>query len=79
MTMAKDIDYGPAFDVAHKMMMEGIDPPSLQEQLKQFYYRVISELEPLHLFDDDFQNAFQALSEAIEYHGGGEHIDYLEL
>lgn len=75
--MARDIDYGPAFDVARKIMVEGIDPPSLQEDLHRLYCRVITELEPRSLFDDDFQNAFQALSEAIEYHGGGKHKNYL--
>lgn len=51
--------------------------PSLQEELYQLYCRVITELEPRSLFDDDFRNAFQALSEAIEYHGGGKHKNYL--
>ena len=49
----------------------------LQEELHRLYCRVITELEPRSLFDDDFQNAFQALSEAIEYHGGGKHKNYL--
>ena len=51
--------------------------PSLQEELHQLYGRVTTELEPRGLFDDDFQNAFQALSEVIEYHGGGKHKNYL--
>lgn len=51
--------------------------PSLQEELHQLYCRVITELEPRSVFDDDFQNAFQALSEVIEYHGGGKHKNYL--
>lgn len=51
--------------------------PSLQEELRRLYGRVTTELEPRGLFDDDFQNAFQALSEVIEYHGGGKHKNYL--
>lgn len=50
---------------------------TLQEEVKRLYERVCKELLRNSLFDNDFENAFQALSEAIEYHDGGEHIDFL--
>lgn len=50
---------------------------TLQEEVKRLYERICKELPANGLFDDDFENAFQALSEFIEYHGGGEHIDFL--
>ena len=52
---------------------------TLQEEIKNLYDKICVMLPRKHLFDDDFENAFQALSEAVEYHGGGEHINYLEL
>ena len=51
--------------------------PTLQEEVQRLYKRVCEELPPNGLFDDGFEHAFQALSEIIEYHGGGEHIDFL--
>ena len=50
---------------------------SLQEEIKALYERVCIELPRNSLFDDDFEQAFQALSEIVEYHDGGEHIDYI--
>lgn len=50
---------------------------TLQEEVQRLYKRVCEELPPNGLFDDGFEHAFQALSEIIEYHGGGEHIDFL--
>ena len=50
---------------------------TLQEEVQRLYKRVCEELPPNGMFDDDFENAFQTLSEIIEYHGGGEHIDFL--
>ena len=50
---------------------------TLQEEIKNLYDKICVMLPRKHLFDDDFENAFQALSEAVEYHGGGEHFDYL--
>lgn len=52
---------------------------TLQEEIKNLYDKICATLPRKHLFDDGFENAFQALSEIVEYHGGGEHIDYLEL
>lgn len=49
----------------------------LQKEVRKLYERVCEELPRNGMFDDDFENAFQALSEIIEYHGGGEHIDFL--
>lgn len=50
---------------------------TLQEEIKNLYDKICVTLSRKHLFDDDFEQAFQALSEIVEYHGGGEHFDYL--
>lgn len=50
---------------------------TLQEEIKNLYDKIRVTLSRKHLFDDDFEQAFQALSEIVEYHGGGEHFDYL--
>ena len=52
-------------------------PSTLQEEVKALYLKICAELPRNNLFDDDFENAFQALSEIIEYHGGGKHFNYL--
>ena len=73
--MAKDIDYGPAFDVARQMMKE--INPSIQDDLQSLYWRVIFECPNTGREADNILNAFQALSEIIEFAGGGQHRDYL--
>ena len=50
---------------------------TLQEEIKNLYDKICMMLPRNHLFDDSFENAFQALSEIVEYHGGGGHFDYL--
>lgn len=50
---------------------------TLQEEIKNLYDRICVTLPRKHLFDDDFENVFQTLSETVEYHGGGKHFDYL--
>ena len=45
---------------------------SIQEELEQLYWRVVLECNASW----DVPEAFQALSEIIEYCGGGQHIDY---
>ena len=45
---------------------------SIQEELEQLYWRVVLECKASW----EVLEAFQALSETIEYCGGGQHINY---
>lgn len=50
---------------------------SIQEELDALYWRVILECPNTGKEADNILNAFQALSEIIEFAGGGQHKDYL--
>lgn len=50
---------------------------SIQEELNALYWRVIFECPNTGREANNILNAFQALSEIIEFAGGGQHRDYL--
>ena len=50
---------------------------SIQEELETLYWRVVHECPKATWEADNILNAFQALSEIIEFAGGGQHRDYL--
>ena len=54
-----------------------VSTPTIQEELDALYWRVVLECPKATWETDNILNAFQALSEIIEFAGGGQHKDYL--
>ena len=54
-----------------------VSAPTIQEELDALYWRVVLECPKAAWETDNILNAFQALSEIIEFAGGGQHKDYL--
>lgn len=52
-------------------------PATIQKDLEALYWRVAIECPKANQEIDNILNAFQALSEIIEFAGGGQHKDYL--
>lgn len=50
---------------------------TIQDDLQSLYWRVVLECPKTTWEADNILNAFQALSEIIEFAGGGQHRDYL--